>query len=98
LGDAPRGLLDLVRRDPAAALSAANATATRLLTIAGVCLVTIGAGALLLRRLRVLRALRTSRHELMRELRDSRGDPHIRAAQRQAQARAARSAAARRPS
>jgi flagellar biosynthesis protein FlhB len=99
LADAPRGLLDLVRRDPAAALAALGATVTRLLTIAGICLVAVGAGALLLRRLRVLRALRTSRSELLRELRDSHGDPRVRAERRRAQAHAASgSAASRRPS
>lgn len=76
------GLLDLGRRTPAGAAAAFGGGLRALLVWMGATLVLFGVADLVLRRLRLLRALRMTRREWLRESRESEGDPHVRAARR----------------
>jgi flagellar biosynthesis protein FlhB len=76
------GLIDLGRRTPAGAARAFAPAVRALVLWTGGMLAVLGLADLVLRRLRLVRALRTTRRDRMREWRESEGDPRVRAARR----------------
>lgn len=78
------GLLDFARRTPAGAAAAFGGGLLALVVWMGATLALFGLADLVLRRLRLLRALRMTRSEWLRESRETEGDPHVRAARRRA--------------